>query len=92
MYDNARRRCSGKDHKSRWYAGRGIKMLMKLKDVKFLWDRDNAAAMAHPSLDRINKDGHYSLDNCRIIELAENRNRRWQEYYANRSAELQSKS
>lgn len=54
------------------YGGRGIKMLLSMSDVEFIWNRDGAAGMDRPSLDRINSDGHYEFGNCRFIELVQN--------------------
>jgi len=54
------------------YGGRGIKRLMSKEDFKTLWFRDKAFTMKHPSIDRIDNDGDYTLENCRYIELAEN--------------------
>lgn len=54
------------------YAGRGIQNFLTFADLQFLWKRDNAQAMQRPSIDRRNNDGHYSLDNCRFIELYDN--------------------
>ena len=51
----------------------GIQMLMTREDLKSLWIRDNAALMKNPSIDRINPDGDYRLDNCRYLEMKENR-------------------
>jgi hypothetical protein len=56
-----------------YYGGRGIENHFKSYDeVKFLWIRDNASQMKKPSIDRIDSNGHYCLDNCRFIELSEN--------------------
>lgn len=54
------------------YHKKGIKTYLNSADIKFLWDRDNAGELEHPSIDRINSDGHYTLDNCRFIELKDN--------------------
>jgi len=58
------------------YRKKGIKNFLKTKDIEFLWFRDEAFALKHPSIDRINNDGHYTLGNCRFIELEENRRKR----------------
>lgn len=68
-----RRRCE--DKKSpfyKWYGGRGIKCLLKREDIEFLWNRDKADKLKRPSIDRIDNDGNYTLENCRFIELSEN--------------------
>ena len=41
-------------------------------DLRMLWMRDGAWAMRRPSIDRINTYGHYTLENCRYVELSEN--------------------
>ena len=46
---------------------------MGINDFKTLWFRDKAYSMECPSIDRIDNNGHYSIDNCRYIEMAENR-------------------
>lgn len=58
------------------YGGRGIKNFLTSSDLKFLWFRDQAVNMTKPSIDRIDSDGHYSLENCRYLETEENRKRR----------------
>jgi len=57
--------------KRNWYK-RGIKCLITLEELKYLWFRDKAWLLERPSVDRIDNDGHYILDNCRYIELVEN--------------------
>jgi hypothetical protein len=52
-----------------------IKFLMTKEDFKYLWERDNASNMKRPSIDRINPKDHYRTDNCRFVELHENRTR-----------------
>ncbi len=72
-YYSARRRCNNPNiDKYKYYGGRGIKFLMALKDLKFLWFRDKAYLMEQPSIDRKNNDGNYTLENCRFIEMIEN--------------------
>ena len=63
-------------HKFEYYGGRGIKNLLTLDDLLVLWKRDNADQMQQPSIDRIDSDGPYALENCRFLEFAENRRRR----------------
>jgi hypothetical protein len=64
-----------KEHQKRkdtYYYKHGIKLFMTPEDFKFLWFRDKAYALDRPSIDRIDPKGHYTLDNCRYIELLEN--------------------
>lgn len=46
----------------------GREHTMKIKDFKFLWERDNASSMLEPSIDRIDNSKGYTIDNCRYIE------------------------
>ena len=55
----------------KYYGGRGILCLLTADELKFLWERDNAFEMKHPSIHRLNKDGNYCLENCVIIEWEE---------------------
>jgi hypothetical protein len=78
-YYTAQQRCnSTASSNHRNYGGKGIKFLMTVKDFEFLWYRDRAYEMKRPSIDRINNDCDYVLENCRYLELSENigKNRR----------------
>lgn len=82
---HAKQRCGNpKSTGYRYYGGRGIKCLLTLNEIKFIWERDKAHLMEHPSIDRIDSNGNYEFSNCRFIEMAKNRmgNRN---YFANRS-------
>ena len=72
FYDAAQSRCTGRNAQ---YHLKGIKFLMTAQEVAFLWHRDKADQLQHPSLDRINTKGHYTIANCRFMELAENKSR-----------------
>jgi hypothetical protein len=68
-YHNAKSRCEyKKDINYKNYGGRGIKLLMTENDFKFLWFRDKAYLLKKPSIDRIKKNKHYEISNCRFIE------------------------
>jgi len=54
------------------YGGRGVKCLITEAELKFLWFRDCAYEMKKPSIDRIDNDGNYCIENCRYIEIGEN--------------------
>jgi hypothetical protein len=71
-------RCtSPKDKKFKYYGGRGIRTLLTIEDVQFLWNRDGAAQMKRPSIDRKNNDGDYTRENCRFIEHVTNIKNSW---------------
>lgn len=71
-----RQRCENKNRPdySR-YGGRGIKCLMTIDELQYLWFRDRAYLLNQPSIDRIDNNGHYQLSNCRYVELQENSRR-----------------
>jgi len=63
-------------NKYEYYGGKGIKCLLSFYDLQYLWERDRAADMVQPSIDRLNSNDNYSFVNCRFIELKENRTHR----------------
>lgn len=70
---NAKGRCNNpKNKKFNDYGGRGIKFLLKDIDGEYLWNRDKGWLLKNPSIDRIDNDGDYTLENCRFIEFSEN--------------------
>lgn len=72
-YYCAKSRCNDERNKKySYYGGNGIKFLMTLEDFEFLWKRDNAVSMERPSIDRIDRKGNYTIENCRFIEMIEN--------------------
>jgi hypothetical protein len=76
-YTSAMQRCNNPNQDSyKKYGGRGINCRMSVSDFKYLWDRDNANLLERPSIDRINSNGDYTLENCRYIELSENSRRK----------------
>jgi len=68
-YHHARQRGTNPKHP---YYKRGIRFEMTMKDFKYLWIRDNASSMTSPSIDRIDGEKGYALDNCQFLELSEN--------------------
>lgn len=58
--------------KYEYYGGKGIKCLLTIEDLIYLWKRDKADEMKSPSIDRLDSNGHYSIENCRFIEFKEN--------------------
>jgi hypothetical protein len=75
-WENAKQRCTNTNNPNyKNYGGRGIRFNLSQDDFAFLWQRDNAAAMIKPSIDRIDSDGDYHLANCRFIEHLENSRR-----------------
>jgi len=72
-YNGSRSRCNNpKNNHYHSYGGRGIKFLMTNNDFRYLWFRDKAFEMKQASIDRIDNDGNYELNNCRFIELIKN--------------------
>ncbi len=68
-----RNRCnSPKNKRYKNYGERGIKCLLNLSDLKFMWFRDKAYNMNYPTVDREDNDGNYELSNCRFIERSLN--------------------
>jgi len=69
-FRNLKARCNNpKNNRYYCYGRRGIKCMITEKELKFIWFRDNAYNLKKPSIDRINNDGNYELNNCRFIEL-----------------------
>ena len=68
----AKQRCNNPNNNSyKYYGGKGIKCLLTTKEIKFLWDRDNASEMNQSSIHRKNSDGNYIIDNCEFLEHKE---------------------
>lgn len=56
----------------KYYGGKGVKDLLSLEDLIFLWKRDEAEDLEKPSIDRIDSSGNYEIKNCRFIERGKN--------------------
>lgn len=66
-------RCKNKNGTSyHRYGGKGIKNLLTVEDLKFLWIRDKAYNLECPSIDRIDASDDYKISNCRWIERRAN--------------------
>jgi hypothetical protein len=90
VYRDILKRCTNKSNSAFYhYGARGIKCLITKEQVKYLWNRDNAASLKKPSIDRVDSDLSYTLDNCRFIEKDENCRlasaKRWRDYDASRA-------
>ena len=73
VYSNAKQRCTNpNDSQYKNYGMRGIKFLLTKEEIKSIWLRDKAHLLKRPSIDRIDNDGNYCLENCRFIELSAN--------------------
>ena len=74
----ARYRCNKENSSGyKYYGGRGIEFNMSKENFEYLWKRDNAYLLFQPSIDRINVNGDYTINNCRFIERGENSRRRF---------------
>ena len=66
-------RCNNPKNKCfKYYGERGIKRLITVEELKFLWFRDKAYLMLIPTIDRKNNDGDYTFENCRYLEMGLN--------------------
>ena len=73
MVLNAIRHRCRPDSGQPYYAG--LPVDITLADLRYLWERDNAAEQDQPSIDREDETQGYHLDNCRFIPFSENRSR-----------------
>jgi hypothetical protein len=73
IYAGIKQRCNNPNAPAyKRYGGRGIKCLITKEEIKFLMERDGYWNLKKPTLDRINNNGNYCLENCRFIEHFEN--------------------
>lgn len=77
-YAGSKQRCENPNNpRYKYYGAKGIKFLLSKSDVAFMWIRDKAPEMKHPSIDRINPNGNYCLENCRFLERQHNSFKAW---------------
>lgn len=73
VYLGIKKRCEYKFWKAyKDYGAKGIKCLITVDEIKELWFRDKAYLMKWATIDRKDKFGHYTFDNCQFLEHAEN--------------------
>ena len=73
-YVNIGQRCHNPNHpKYKFYGGKGVTRAITSDELKRMYFRDKAFLMKSPSVDRIDPDTDYCFDNCRFIEMDENR-------------------
>lgn len=66
-------RCENKSSpKYKFYGGRGIRNFLTAKDLIFLWNRDKANKLKKASIDRVDSNKDYTIENCRFIEHYDN--------------------
>ena len=68
-----KKRCNNpKQDGYKYYGGKGIKCDITYDDLELLWVRDKAYEMNTPSIDRINSNKNYTLENCQFLEHIDN--------------------
>lgn len=73
LLQSINKRCYDPNNKDyRWYGSKGIQNNLTYNDLKILWDRDRFTELKRPSIDRLDSEKDYSLDNCQFIEMSEN--------------------
>ena len=73
VFKSAKDRCENQKNKAfKSYGSRGIKFLLTPEQIRELWIRDRASELKKPSIDRIDNNGNYCVENCRFIEHEEN--------------------
>lgn len=74
-----KQRCSDPRHTTyRWYGGKGIRNFLTLKQLRIMWERDGAAKMKRPSIDRESATDNYEFSKCCFRELYDNQKRGWE--------------
>jgi len=87
LLNTVRARClSGKGRKDwEWYGAKNLEVTITVQDLILAWQRDGAAMMTSPDLDRKENSSGYTPDNIHFIEHVDNirkmiatrRKRRW---------------
>lgn len=68
VWSNINRRCSiPSSSKYEYYGGKGISVEISRRELRSIWDRDGASKMKIPSIDRIDSNKNYELNNCRFV-------------------------
>ncbi len=60
-----------------FYGAKGITCSLTAKELQAVWERDGAASMKKPSLDRIDPERGYDLYNVRFLEFTLNSRLAW---------------
>ena len=68
------------------YGRKGIQCRITKKEILNLWMRDKGFFLKRPSIDRIDSDWHYTVSNCRFIELSRNVKRAAKDYWKKKRA------
>lgn len=80
-FSSAKGRCNNTKHpRYPTYGGRGIRFLLTFGEMKVLWFKAEAWKMKQATIDRINPDGNYTMENCRFLEMSENVSRKRNPY------------
>ena len=70
---STRQRCNDKNASNyKWYGAKGIKCLLTIEDIKYLWNRDKTWLFKEAHLSRNIHDESYYLDNCYFSSKKEN--------------------
>jgi len=79
-YDGMRSRCNNpRNPFYKWYGAKDIKCLLSFTEYKTLVTSKKARKLKKPSIDRLDKNGPYSIKNCEVTEKAENSRRRYKD-------------